>query len=125
MEGVENLSDEQLTMVQKAKVSTSWARNWVRRANHGVHHMVSKVSGSNVNTYEPEGEKNVQYNAGEIYISMRLVPMVDEHDLLFAKVLTPSYLTFASFIQEEYLPKLELQELVDDLMDVKDRKSVV
>jgi hypothetical protein len=119
VEGVENLSDEQLTMVQKAKVSTSWARNWVRRAHRGVHNMVSHVSGNNIKMIELEDNKSVQYNAGEIYISMRLVPVVDEHDLLFAKVLTPSYLTFASFIQEEYLPKLELQELVDDLMDVK------
>ncbi|CAE7364387.1 unnamed protein product [Symbiodinium natans] len=70
------------------------------------------------------GDKNnpasdEQYNAGEIHLKLKLRRVVSDNTALFAKALVPSYMTYATFIQEEFLPKLDLQELLDDSMDIK------
>jgi len=60
-----------------------------------------------------------QFNAGEIHVKLKLVRIVNENTALFAKALVPSAMSFASFIQEEFLPKLDVQELLDDVLDLK------
>lgn len=62
---------------------------------------------------------NTQFNAGEIHVKLKLVRCVSENTALFAKALVPSCTSFASFIQEEFLPKLDVQELLDDTLDLK------
>lgn len=71
------------------------------------------------NLGEDDPPPNTQFNAGEIHVKLKLVRIVSENTALFAKALVPSAMSFASFIQEEFLPKLDVQELLDDVLDLK------
>ncbi|CAE8626111.1 unnamed protein product [Polarella glacialis] len=60
------------------------------------------------------------YNAGEIFVRLRLFPVVSAQDCTFALALDPPVpVDFGTYVQEENLVKLDVQDLFDDLMDIK------
>jgi len=102
-----DLADEALYVQSAAKVETGMMARMMKRMKY--------TAGSSSNI--PNSDE--QYNGGEIHVKLKLRRVVDDNTALFAKALVPSYMTYASFIREEYLPKLDLQELLDDAMDIK------
>lgn len=97
------------TVKVKGVVPASLASRVIRRVRHGV----------SVLTQQEREDDTVQYNAGEIRLRMVLRRVVPPGMDAFARALQPSCFTYATFVQEEYLPQLDLQELVDDAMDIK------
>ncbi|CAE7516819.1 rihB [Symbiodinium pilosum] len=104
---VDELGDD-IYYQSKAKVQSGVMGRALKRLNF------MSGTGNNANPNSDE-----QYNAGEIHLKLRLRRVVSDNTALFAKALVPSYMTYAAFIQEEFLPKLDLQELLDDSMDIK------
>mmetsp|Transcript_17448 Transcript_17448/g.41414 ORF Transcript_17448/g.41414 Transcript_17448/m.41414 type:complete len:702 (-) Transcript_17448:130-2235(-) len=102
------LEDSDVYMQSVAKVRSGMMGRALKRLNFMA------GTGDNENPASDE-----QYNAGEIHLKLRLKRVVSDNTALFAKALVPSYMTYATFIQEEFLPKLDLQELLDDAMDIK------
>lgn len=97
------------TVKVKGVVPASLASRVIRRVHHGVSVLANKA----------HEDDTVQYNAGEIRLRMKLRRVVPRGMDAFARALQPSCFTYATFVQEEYLPQLDLQELVDDAMDIK------
>eukprot|EP00441_Pelagodinium_beii_P037344 CAMPEP_0197648762 /NCGR_PEP_ID=MMETSP1338-20131121/27945_1 /TAXON_ID=43686 ORGANISM="Pelagodinium beii, Strain RCC1491" /NCGR_SAMPLE_ID=MMETSP1338 /ASSEMBLY_ACC=CAM_ASM_000754 /LENGTH=734 /DNA_ID=CAMNT_0043222815 /DNA_START=75 /DNA_END=2279 /DNA_ORIENTATION=- len=102
----------------KTHVPSSLASRAMKQARIMGSKAASVVTGQAVLPHEDD---NVQYNAGEIHVKMKLVQVTQDPvmDSLYAHALTPSYCTYATFVQEEVLPQLDLQELVDDVIDIK------
>jgi len=99
------------------KLPTSFVSRAMKRAKTGMAKAAAAVTGSE---HVDTSSDDVQFNAGEIRVRLKLEKLNPEsNDELFAHALTPSYFTYASFVQEEALPKLDVQELVDDVMDIK------
>lgn len=96
--------------VEAAKIKTSFTNRMFKRIRAGSNKMMGRVE---------EPPPDTQFNAGEIHVRMKLERCVSENTALFAKALVPSCMTFATFIQEEFLPKLDVQELLDDALDLK------
>lgn len=71
----------------------------------------------------PTSNSSSRYNAGEILVQMRLVDLSKGQmcmpDRVCALALTAPRMDFASFVQEEHLPSLDLQGFYDDIMDIK------
>jgi len=113
--------DEEIELDASRKVAhkmpTSFVSRAMKRAKASVQKATASFTGSE---YVASGTDDVQFNAGEIHVILKLEKInADSKDELYAHALTPSYFTYASFVQEEALPKLDVQELVDDVMDIK------
>mmetsp|Transcript_65761 Transcript_65761/g.118502 ORF Transcript_65761/g.118502 Transcript_65761/m.118502 type:complete len:747 (+) Transcript_65761:107-2347(+) len=108
-----------MTKVNKVRIPSSLASRLIKKAKKGMASTASLVTSKPASSDADHHAEAFQYNAGEIYLKLKLVPVVSESDLPFSKVLTPSYMTFATCVQEEFLPALELQELADDCIDIK------
>lgn len=103
------------TLKVKGVVPASLAQRVMRRVNKGVWGLASVITHQAL----AREDDTVQYNAGEIRLKMKLVRVVPAGMDAFARALQPSYFTYATFVQEEYLPQLDLQEMVDDVLDIK------
>jgi len=110
--------DESVEPTVKAgqKMPHSLASRMFKRMRAGADTVAALVTGQEATKRQDE---EVQFNAGEIHVKMKLVKVVDDSAAAYSQALVPSYFTYASYIQEEFLPKLDIQELVDDIMDVK------
>ncbi|CAJ1331498.1 unnamed protein product [Effrenium voratum] len=104
--------EKDVTVVEAAKIKTSFASRMFKRIKATGGSLVGAQKGE-------EPPSDTQFNAGEIHVKLKLTRLVSPNSALFAKALVPSYMTFATFIQEEFLPKLDVQELLDDAMDIK------
>eukprot|EP00913_Durusdinium_trenchii_P031022 g29054.t1 len=105
------------TLKVKGVVPASLAQRVMRRVNKGVWGLASVIT--HQDRALAREDDTVQYNAGEIRLKMKLVRVVPAGMDAFARALQPSYFTYATFVQEEYLPQLDLQEMVDDVLDIK------
>ncbi|CAE7209487.1 rihB, partial [Symbiodinium necroappetens] len=110
------IPDNAAYMKTKGHVPASTAARLMKRVRKGVSLVTSKFAKKARSFQEDD---SIQYNAGEIRLRLKLVRTVPEGIDAFARALSPSYFTYDTFVQEENLPQLDLQELMDDAMDIK------
>lgn len=71
-------------------------------------------------TVEAADSEAVQFNAGELFVSMKLVRLTDDdYDVMYSYALDPPCLSYNPVVQESQLPEFDIQEVFDDAMDVK------
>jgi len=64
-------------------------------------------------------KEEVHHNAGEIHLRFKLVKLGTFTDAAIALTMDANCTDFVSFVQNEELPQMDLQEVVDDIMDIK------
>jgi hypothetical protein len=80
--------------------------------------MTKRVTKTFINHDEGE-EDSVQYNAGQIYVKLKFRRDPGTWlDSVFALALDAPVSVYTSFVQQEHLPELNVQELYDDTIDL-------